>query len=759
MTTQLSPGVVTNEIDLTTIVPSVSTSTGAFAGVFRWGPVGERVLIDSETTLVSRFGVPTNYNPETFFTCANFLGYGNQLIVSRAANTSGATPVQTFTCQSGNNVLVGNTTGVLPGQYIAQVSNSTVMTNIVNNSVVSVNSTAITLLKPAAAGGNTQISFGNPETSYSALGLEGGTFIANLINQTVTNEEYYTNVKKNNFQSGVTWVARCVGDKGNTLRVAQCDNPISYNQTIPLANSTVSGLANVAIGSNTVTISFVGDGSLGSAGVFASTVSNELTIGDQVQFGNSAIGVQFMQISSVSNVTTNTSASALTINFSQPYRLHTNFTSNTLVRYWEFFNAVGRAPGQSQFQLYNGNTAALDDLHVDDGGDFTGIPGTILETYVGLSRATDAQNNDGTNNYYADVINQDSEYIFWGADRPSAISNNSVYLTSSTSTAPGDYNFTLGFDGHSEGLVTLATVAQAINMFASKEDVQIDLVMQGKPIQGTTVVNGQTVQNFQYANYLIQNIAGERKDCVVFISPDPALVINNKGNEAYSIVNWVGALQSSSYAVIDSGYKYQYDRYNNLYRWIPLNGDIAGLCARTDQTNDAWWSPAGYNRGAINNVVKLPWNPRQTERDVIYQGGINPVMTVPGQGTVLFGDKTFQAKPSAFDRINVRRLFLVLERAISTAAKYSLFEFNDTFTRAQFVNLVTPYLRTIQGRRGITDFLVVCDATNNTPQIIDSNQFVGDIYIKPARSINFITLNFVAVATGVQFSTVVGKFG
>jgi phage tail sheath protein FI len=209
---------------------------------------------------------------------------------------------------------------------------------------------------------------------------------------------------------------------------------------------------------------------------------------------------------------------------------------------------------------------------------------------------------------------------------------------------------------------------------------------------------------------------------------------------------------------LDSGYKYQYDRYNDIYRWIPLNGDVAGLCARTDQTNDAWWSPAGLNRGNIKNVVKLAWNPRKAERDVLYNNGVNPVVTFPGQGTVLYGDKTLLAKPSAFDRINVRRLFIVLEKAISTAAKYSLFEFNDAFTRAQFKNLVTPYLRNIQGRRGITDFLVVCDETNNTAQVIDSNQFVGDIYIKPARSINFIQLNFVAVGTGVQFSEVVGKF-
>ena len=271
-------------------------------------------------------------------------------------------------------------------------------------------------------------------------------------------------------------------------------------------------------------------------------------------------------------------------------------------------------------------------------------------------------------------------------------------------------------------------------------------------------MNGETVVNYQLANYLINNIAERRKDCIVLISPDKSTVFNNIGGEAVSLKNWRGALVSSSYAVMDSGYKYQYDRYNDLYRWVPLNADIAGTCVRTDQTNDAWWSPAGYNRGNIKNVIKLAYNPNKSARDILYPNGINPVITQPGQGTVLFGDKTLQAKPSAFDRINVRRLFIVLEKAISVSAKYQLFEFNDTFTRAQFRNLIIPYLRTVQGRRGITEYQVVCDESNNPPQIVDSNQFVGDIYIKPARSINFIQLNFVAVPSGVQFSEVIGKF-
>ena len=293
-------------------------------------------------------------------------------------------------------------------------------------------------------------------------------------------------------------------------------------------------------------------------------------------------------------------------------------------------------------------------------------------------------------------------------------------------------------------------MAAAYDLFKSAEDVDVSLILAGKARGGT---NGE-----QIANYLIDNIAEVRKDCVVFVSPDRADVVSNIGSESTDVVTFRNSLRSTSYGVLDSGYKYQYDKYNDLYRFVPLNGDTAGLCVRTDDTRDPWWSPAGFNRGQIKNIVKLAYNPSKAERDILYKAGVNPVTTFPGQGTVLFGDKTLLAKPSAFDRINVRRLFIVLEKAVATASKFTLFEFNDEFTRAQFKNLVEPFLRDVQGRRGIYDFKVVCDSSNNTGEVIDRNEFVGDIYIKPARSINFIQLNFVAVRTGVEFSEIVGQF-
>jgi hypothetical protein len=756
----LSPGVSIREIDLTTVVPNVATSDGAIAGVFRWGPIDQRVLIDSENLLVSRYGKPTNYNAETFFTAANFLAYSNRLYVSRAANTSGSTPTASFTTGTANSTVSNNvffTSNTVPyttGMYVTQSGNTSIIGSGNNIYITAVNSTAITLSANTNANtANVTLYFGHPETSYTACAFDEDdsttAYAANLINQIILNPNRY-DAKDGTFDSDVIYVAKYPGEMGNSLRVSVCDNKDSFQSNIALDTN-----ISFTLGSNTATSVFTG-----VANASATTVENDISIGDQILAGNSSIGLQFLQVTST-NVTSNATSTILTVQFEDPYRLKSNYTANTIQRYWEFFNVVDVAPGQSDYVRLHGNTSANDELHVvvvDNRGDFTGTPGTILEVYKQLSRALDAKNNDNTSMYYKEVINQDSGYIWWANDRATAPSNTAMNIISTSSTSPGNYQMRLGADGYDEANISLSTIANAFDMFVSTEDIDISLIMQGKPRGGTTVQGGETITNYQLGNYIIDNICEIRKDCVAFISPEKNKVLNNYGNEAISLVNWRNALRSTSYAVLDSGYKYQYDRYNDVYRWVPLNGDMAGLCARTDITNDAWWSPAGFNRGQIKNVVKIAFNPRKAERDITYPHGINSVVSFPGEGTILFGDKTLLAKPSAFDRINVRRLFIVLEKAISIAAKYSLFEFNDAFTRAQFKNLVVPYLRTVQGRRGITDFLVVCDETNNTPQIIDSNQFVGDIYIKPARSINFIQLNFVAVATGVQFSEVIGKF-
>jgi len=786
MAFQLSPGVNVSEIDLTTVVPAVATSDGAIGGIFRWGPIGQRILIDSENALVNRFAKPTNFNAETWFTAANFLSYSNRLFVSRGANTSGATP--SLSVNTVANTITTNNVFRIEGDQRSLVSANMYVIYSQNTSVINYgrsvsvntvsydsgsNTTSITLNSNSSSNTQVTLHFGNPGTSYSALAMESGAITSNIVNQIVLNDEDYLN-KEDTFDNDVLYIAKYPGELGSSLRVGICDNANSFTSNINMgvANASVgntTGVFTISINSNTGTFVYTPGtgGTVSNATTIATLDKNSISVNDNIKVGNSSIGIQYMKVTAVGNVTTNASASTFDVNFEDPYRLHTSFVANSSLdtnvqRYWEFFNLVDSAPGQSAYVSDNGNPSANDELHVvvvDEDGGFTGTPGTILEVFQSLSRATDAKNLDGSDNYYKNIINQNSAYLWWGNDRSTAVSNTAAYVVSSTSSAPANINLILGNDGFDEANNSaFSSVAAAYDLFASTEDSDISLVMQGRPLGGSTVVNGVTVQNFQLANYIIDNICEVRKDCIALISPDKAEILNALGNQATNLVAWRGAIRSTSYAVMDSGYKYQYDRYNDVNRWVPLNGDIGGLCVRTDNTNDAWWSPAGFNRGQIKNIIKLAYNPRKAERDLIYPNGINPVVTFPGQGTVLYGDKTLQSKPSAFDRINVRRLFIVLEKAISRSAKFSLFEFNDAFTRSQFKNLVTPYLRNVQGRRGITDFLVVCDDTNNTPQIIDTNQFVGDIYIKPARSINFIQLNFVAVGTGVQFSEVVGRF-
>ena len=773
MPIQLSPGVVTTEYDLTGIIPAVSTSAGAIAGIYGWGPVNTITLVGSQAQYGNTFGPPTNLNAETWFTGWNFLSYGNTMYVVRAANTTGATPFATFTSNSSSGSLSntfiissGNTNNLTNGMYISQSSNTTILTPGINATISVLNSTTI-----AVSGMTTNsatalnLYFANPATTYSSIAQQYSNVpIANLVNQVVANATQYYTVSANNFDTNALYIAKYPGSIGNSLRISVCDSANQYssnvqlngyaNSTTAFANSTTgnsfSGVLTTSIGSNVASVVLTGANSIALT-TAANSIIGSFSIGDNIVMGNSSIGYQYLNISSFGSVSSNSTASYFNIQFQQPYGIHTPYTSNTYIqRYWQFYNTVGVAPGQSVWVQQNGNTAANDQLHivvVDNNGAFTGVPGNILETYKNVSRAIDSQNPDGTTNYYVNLINQKSQYVWWGNDRSGAPSANSLNVASSTNSAPGNYQMVLGADGPSESNTSLSPIGIAYSNFANKENVQIDLVMQGHPLGGT----GTT---WQLANYILQNVVLQRKDCVLFVSPDKSNVLNNYGAQAQSLVSWVSNLTNSSYVVVDTGYKYQYDQFNNVYRWIPLNGDIAGLCARTDSTNNPWWSPAGFNRGEINNVVRLAYNPGQTDRDLLFTNYINPVVTFPGRGTVLFGDATYLGAASAFNRINVRRLFIVLERAISIASQNYLFEFNDAFTRAQFVNLINPYLRTIQGLRGITDFLVVCDTTNNLPANIDANQFIASIYIKPTHAINFIQLNFVATPTGVQFSQV-----
>lgn len=707
MAYQVSPGIQIREIDLTTVTPAVSSTEGALAGVFRWGPVDELVLVDSENSLVQRFGKPTNDTFETFFTAANFLSYGNKLYVARTANTTSS---------------------------------------------------------------NNQVS------AWNALANSG----------TITSRESF-NVKNTDHYNTITftdtdllYVAKYPGALGNSLKISVVDSVNAYGQTLTLSTANSSDSADIlatgtiaaVVGSNSAVVTFsnTANGTATNANTGAHTALQSLTLGDIVTLGNSTIGTQRVKItgfigSNAGSNTTSTDPATLvpissgnsrqfTIKFDNLYGMAGNTSEATIVRNWEYFNSVTSVPGTSAYVQNFGNTSAVDQMHVvvaDQDGAFTGVPGTVLEVFENLSRATDAKKDDGTAIYYKDFINQNSSYVWFANHRSGSDANTAVNVASTTNYRPLSLSFQDGSDGFAESNVAITDVTRGYDLFSSAETVDISLVLQGKARGGT---NGE-----QLANYLIDNLAEVRRDCMVFISPDRADVVRNTSrNELASVKAFRASVRSTSFGFMDSGYKYQYDKYNDVYRYVPLNGDIAGAAVFTDLTRDPWFSPAGFSRGQVKNIIKLAYNPSKADRDSLYKDGINPVVTFPGQGTILFGDKTLANLPSAFDRINVRRLFIVLEKAVSRAAKSLLFEFNDEFTRAQFKNLVEPFLRDVQGRRGITAFKVVCDDTNNTPEVVDRNEFVGDIYVKPARSINYIQLNFVAVRTGVEFSEIVGKF-
>ena len=514
------------------------------------------------------------------------------------------------------------------------------------------------------------------------------------------------------------WGARTAGSWGNNLKVSSCPSATVYEETA----KTAINQADCAVGDTTVTI----DSASG------------ISVGDIVNFAESG-GYEY-RITAINSL-------VLTIvrHPSGVGGLHTAVADNAAVRRrWQYYDLVSAAPGTSPYTTDRGGSN--DEIHVvvvDEDGDITGKAGDVLEVYDSVSKASDAKTPQGDDNYYPNVIFNKSKYVYW-LDHNSGGTNWGVGGTGTTFTAVTAVSNVSLASGNNGTAGTTAQLKTAYEKYTDAETVDVNLIIAGK---GTAT----------HIDNLV-TIAESRKDCVVFASPERSDVVNvsNSETQTNNVKGFFDAITSSSYLVFDSGYKYTYDKYNDVFRFVPLNGDIAGLAARTDLIADSWFSPAGFSRGVIRGAVKLAYNPTKTQRDVLYRARVNPVTTFPGQGTVLFGDKTALSKPSAFDRINVRRLFIILEKAISTASKFQLFEFNDEFTRAQFRNMVEPFLRDVQGRRGITDFLVVCDETNNTGDVIDRNEFRADIFVKPTRSINFITLQFIATRTGVAFEEVIG---
>ncbi len=549
------------------------------------------------------------------------------------------------------------------------------------------------------------------------------------------------------------WAARSAGTWGNSIGVDICATATAYEQVLSSGNLTVG---EDAVGATTIAVDD------------ADLSNNAINVGDMISFFQDSAGATPVTGETGNEYeVTAISTNDLTIRLKDDPNgagVQNIIPDNSFIkRRWRFADLFDRAPGTSPYSTQNSKGTA-DEMHIvvyDKTGSITGfdvdVAGqrtkAVLETYAAVSKHPSAKTPQGNSNFYPDVIFAKSTNIYW-TDHPTAGSNWGTDITSGSAftavDAPIVDSLTGGTDDYS---LTNGEISIAYNKFADAEAIDVNLI-----IGGSSSIAADTQANYDTHGTMLIDLAEGRLDCMAFISPHRAATVGvaDPATQAVNVKNAADTLPSSSYAVLDSGYKYMYDRYNDVYRYVPLNGDIAGLCARTDDVADVFFSPAGFNRGTIRGAINLSFNPNQSQRDDLYAARVNPVVNFPGQGVTLFGDKTALTTPSAFDRINVRRLFIVLEKAISTASKFQLFEFNDEFTRAQFKNLVEPFLRDIQGRRGIDSFQVVCDGTNNTGEIVDRNEFVADVFVKPARSINFITLNFIATRTGVAFSEVGG---
>lgn len=657
MAFQVSPGVNVSEIDLTTVVPATSTTEGAIAGVFRWGPVNEPILISDENQLVQTFGKPHNARSQSVTPgTAEVVTFGAFVLP-----TAGTDVTDSFT------LTVGSEAYTVTGEFADNATfASDLAAEIVNRGItefsVGVDGNGDIALTYALVGNQT-----NPAYALEYTG--GGTGGSDDTAPTVTEGTSATS-------TSTTW--------SNVETFYSAADFLGYSDALYVVRVSNGTRATGQVGSALENISAKYPGDLGNS-----------------------ISVEIMDATSYQSSLADSASTA---------------------RLYEF------APSAQNFHV----------SVVDQGGAITGVVGTVLETFADLSLTAGDKDTFSRTSYLPTVLENRSRYI--SCDDVANIV--AVGPVTSTNQLGKLVN---GGDGDDESNIPTGDISMGYDFFENPEEIDVSFIIQGKAKGDDPITDPNYIA---LSNYLI-GIANARRDCVAFISPAFEKVVD-VSNVLKAITDFGNASNTSTYAVADTGYKYRYDKYNDQYVYTPLNADVAGLCARTDEARDPWFSPAGSQRGQIRNVVKLAYNPSKTDRDNLYRAGINPVITQAGQGTLLFGDKTKASGPSAFDRINVRRLFILLEKSIARASQSTLFEFNDEFTRAQFKNLVEPFLRDVQGRRGIYDFKVVCDETNNTASVIDRNEFVGDIYIKPARSINYIQLNFVAVATGVEFDEIVG---
>jgi hypothetical protein len=751
----ISPGVSINEIDLSTYVPAVATTGGVLAGPFTWGPASVKTLVDSEGTLVKTFGEPSNATADVFFTADSFLQYGNNLNVVRVLPTdarnaavindgvtyisitnpgAGYVHVPTLTFSSGSATATATVDGgEIVGVTITDPGSGYTVDSPPTITVAPTNGDTITILAVLTP----------------TVGLK-------ILNET----DYLANYATGNANAG-EFCAKYAGALGNGIQVAICDDATQF------ATWTWKLYFTSAPGTSPYVANLNGSGD-----------QLHIVVVDNLGVISGAPGTVLETFGFVSKAVDAQNAQGASIY----YPTVLDRTSNW-VRWLDFPSTV------SNWGTTAANTA-FDDLYVAG----TAATLAVLATNAGIVYTSRIA---GINGNYINIqyINPGSDSAIIVAVSGSGTSGSHyliavtlAYATGAITSTAADVLAAINGYVSAAAIVSLAfasggdgsdlvTAVSSTALSGGTSSVSYVRILEGGS-DGGSLEDGQIMSGYDLFNvddfsfgliltasydatvveYLITEIAETRMDSVVFLSPPSDLVVNNAGNEASDLVTYRNTLPSSSYAFMTSNWLYKYDKWNDVYRYVPDNGDIAGLCVRTDQTRDPWFSPAGLNRGNIKGAINLAWNPKQAYRDVLYQSGINPVISLAGQGVVLFGDKTMLSQPSAFDRINVRRLFIVIEQAIAIAAKYVLFELNDAITRAQFVGLIDPYLRDIQGRRGLYAYQVVCDSTNNTPDMIDMNQFQGDIYLQPTKSINFIQLNFIATRTGVDFSEIIGQF-
>ena len=744
---QLSPGVVVQERDLTTITSLSTANLGVIAAPFELGPVEEVVEVTSERDLAEKFGKPTDSNFEYWFTASQFLSYGGVLKTIRVNSSALKNSVN-----SGTAPLIKNLDDY-EGSFEASNNNWNwaartpgTKGNSIGVFVTDSGPDQIAVL-PAPGSGN-EHEFVADEALSATSGAAGKVYKYSIV--------LTVDTIVGTFVPGATTTIS-IGGSNETVNVLSYDSN-NKKLEIDLPSGGVTGIIadgqTITQGTNTADITTNG-------------IERRLYVGlnkDSIDFA----GTDVVADTNSTNVT----VSSVRVEYNER-------------EYLPGVKWINVAPRPGTSQTIAGQGGFRDELHVvvvDVDGGITGTSGAVLERFIGMSKASDGKTSVGETNYYVTVIKQRSNYIYWGNHETGLFSAtgtasdgnwgltgvgrqfNLLRSSAGTTDFPGG-SFTIGSKNNStyyyrladgvsysvssgEYSVSSTDVESAYQLISDPESQTIDYIL-----TGPSGVDDGTAKAKVTA---LTSIVEERRDCLLFVSPRRSNVVgvSSSATQTENIEAFFKLLPSSSYVVFDSGYKYIYDKYNDLYRYVPCNGDVAGLCLQTTETAEPWFSPAGFQRGVLRNAIKLAFTPNKTQRDTLYANRINPIVAFPGQGVVLYGDKTALSYASAFDRINVRRLFLTIERVVSGAAKSQLFEQNDEAQRSLFLNIVEPYLRDVQGRRGVTDFLVKCDGDNNPPEAIDRGEFYAEIFVKPTRTINYITLTFVATRTGVAFSEV-----